>query len=591
MHRGIHRLESIRITVIMVLGLCGFVWTMEAVCAPNPTCKGLPVESFPGIQSKEPYTSYSKDPYDVEVSTGELVLTIKDLEIPWPGFWFRFKRTYRSQSRETTSMGAGWSHNYLERLAFDDKSGTIIYHRPEAWIGAFTLHDNGEDPLHGRWTGPEGSHLLLRFIPSASPPGPPSSPCDDGEFVLRLRDGELHYFNSCGALTRLEDRYGNYVTLHYGIGSLQGLLVKVASHDGYEVIFDYRKRQLHSFTDCGLDDINRNGKCDAAPRRTITFDIGPTAGCQNDLLSVTSPASVQAGVKFGKDVFVKGRVTKYKYECVAGTDDHDPRNHNLRNIIDGKESADSGIPFITFQYYGASAAAPEYDHVQTIAHRGADSLSYEYKLAPLPETRVTNRTGGLTEYWFDSSRQLKERRRYIDTKGHYIRDTYGYDVHNHQQTKLLGWLSNGTYLPYEERYRFDAQGDIIERRIGGDGPDAIVTRFTYDPIYGQLRTTTDPRAFPDANNLPMNPQCPEEPDFANVAVRSHTVTRQIDYQESAYGALPRELTQYIETSMGSLIDRDPGESDGSGSQRGRNDGWLARDRDRELGRGLDESGS
>src|SRR6185295_7943248 len=107
------------------------------------------------MSDQEPYSNAAADANGVVLSSGEYVLSVTDLEIPWPGFPFRFTRTYRSRVSKITPMGAAWSHNYLERITSADSiCAGITWFRGDLWGGQFTY-----DSVTNRWNGPAGSHL------------------------------------------------------------------------------------------------------------------------------------------------------------------------------------------------------------------------------------------------------------------------------------------------------------------------------------------------------------------------------------------------------------------------------------------------
>jgi hypothetical protein len=295
---------------------------------------------------QEPYRETTADPYGVEVSTGELILEVTDLEIPWPGIPFRLKRTYRSQIVMKSELGLGWFHNYLEQIAgTNDTCAGFRWLRGDLWGGDFTQDDTLED----LYRGPKGSHLLMRRNYGGS------------AFVIRLPDGELHYFDATGYLEKVEDRFGNYLVLEYSLladlrqEELVKRLTTVRGKDGQKVLFEYDGyAQLEKVTDCGWLDTTPTATCsDPTTTRTITYDVSlpgyardgvPYDNCGARLLSVRSPI-VDVDEDLAND-FPTGKLTTYDYTCAAGG------FNNLRSIADGRANASTppGLPFMEIDY-------------------------------------------------------------------------------------------------------------------------------------------------------------------------------------------------------------------------------------------------
>lgn len=495
-------------------------------CPVGPGCNGLMYDSIRDMSDQEPYKNASGDPYGVEVSSGEYVQSVTDLEIPWPGIPFRFTRTYRSKIHKVAEMGANWSHNYMERLrAGGTDCNQVQWVRADQWAGTFQW-----DQSLGLYKGPTGSHLVMRQLEGVT------------RYVIRLPDGELHHFDQNGLLTKITDRFGNTLHLFYKmvatgtagvgvwrIGYVRGIL-------DHEVVFDYEETTglLKSITDCGAADSIPNGTCDVAgATRTILFKY-LAAGTSHNLTEVISPV-VKEDDGSGQIIttFGDGKKTTYGY----GTD---PERHNLKTITDGKANSTGGSlqPFKTIEYYD-NYGENYYDNVKKVHFRHAQGVTkvidYGYWGATTTVLdRLTPRTK--TEYVFNYQRQLQTRKVYLTTTDAII-DTYEYTPNGEVKLSRTGEYGGSSHL---EEYLYDDQGNMIERRVGSN----LVTRYTYDPIYNQLRTTTDARAFPDGIvDTDVERGRPYEPVLDSEAVGKYTTTRYFDYQER-----PKTfLDAYVET--------------------------------------------
>src|SRR2546425_3260962 len=92
--------------------------------------------------------------------------------------------------------------------------------------------------------------------------------------------------------------------------------------------------------------------------------------------------------------------------------------------------------------------------------------------------------------------------------------------------------NGAAYLYDSANLRRESQQHLLEERrksngIAGGGVD-LVTRYTYEPVFNQRRTTTDPRAFP-AGSVPLDAN--RHLDLTNAQVARYTSTNIFDYQE------------------------------------------------------------
>ncbi len=183
---------------------------------------------------------------DVEVRTGNLIVSHDDMTWNSAGPDIYIQRTYNSQDTRSTAMGYGWSWSYGESLEVDGSSGEVTYHDSRGERRVFTPNGDG--------TFEPGSGFFWDLS------------WDGTSYRLDDPDGVAHFFDADGRLVALQDVYGNEVTVQYSAqGDIEaildprgrvafsftvenGLIVSIQAGDGRTVSYGHESGRLTSYT-------------------------------------------------------------------------------------------------------------------------------------------------------------------------------------------------------------------------------------------------------------------------------------------------------------------------------------------------------
>ena len=406
--------------------------------------------------------------------SGEFVLERTDVAIRGRRNDFTVRRTYRSGRDVATPLGHGWDADIFMRLEQQPNGDLVCF------------PGNGRADLYvrqpaGDFAAPAGFYTMLVTNAVGA--------------ALRDEHGTVCLFDTAGRLTRREDRVGNGIELLYT--NVNGLVSHARDEFGRAVTFTYD----------GLDRLQRVR--DFAGRETVyTYD-----GSGN-LTAVRTP--VVTNTVTGND-FPAGKTERYAYD----TANPDSRlAHNLLRIIAPNETHDGSLTPRVVNAYGQSG--DDYDRVLWRTVGGTNStgtgaggtLFYAYDLAPAAapagtdsKTTVTDRTGNVTEYYHDASGHCLRALEQPDTHA-YTRD-FSYNHHG-EITEQVQPEGNRVVYVYDaaaaaDRFR---QGNLLSERhvpdvTRGGTQAAILTTYTYDPLFNRVLTQVEPRGN-DAAYLPQN---------------------------------------------------------------------------------------
>lgn len=424
-------------------------------------------------------------------------------------------RSYRSQLHYSGPLGRGWDFPANARLQpggsnalyFDGTGRQDLFVRLDATHFA---------PARGRYA------LLMQN--------------GDGSFTLRDRDGSLRNFhafdgsNRQGVLESALDREGGRVSFLY---DGQALLTDVVDAFGRTIHYGYDPQgHVTSITDFA--------------GRQVVYGYDP----DGNLTSERSPVVI--GTPNGND-FPSGRTTRYTYSS-GFTDDR--LNGNLILVMRPNESG-TGVPAVQ-NVYGTDAAAFNLDRItsQTIGGTNAGgvaaggTLTVGYQsLNPgadpsnlsLPRRKATvlDRNGNQKTFIHNSNGNLitlteATNRGLRAGEGDYTTQlSYGSDGELILVLRPQGDQTQFVYdKPGADRYR---EGNVLVERDVADGHSAggrgdghggesndQVSTFTYEPLFNQPATATEPRGN-DPTYVPQN-------GGANTAGR-YTRVWTYDYQE------------------------------------------------------------
>lgn len=440
----------------------------------------------------------------IYLHTGEFFVHATDLIIPGRGLDWAFVRSYRSQIAYDGPLGYGWDFNWNARLSASGSN--VLYFDGTGRRETFTR------------TGPTTFSSPAGMFSTLTQNG-------DGSFTLRAPDGGVTGFHALdgtnlqGVLQNIADRFGNSLTAAY---DNQGLLTSVTDTVGRLITLQYDAAtgRLSSFTDFS--------------GRMVVFTT-----ISGDLIAVRSP--VVTGTPNGNN-FPFGKTTHYAYSSGFV----DPRaNHNLTTITSPKEFSHAGGPAVQ-NTYGTNSGNPQFDRVISQAvggiaggfsAGGIQTLSY-ISLFPGRQADLVDRNGNTKTFVHNAAGNLISRTEFTNRD---VRPGEGdyFTIYSHNadglltgETKPRGNME--TCLYDSGNPRRVSQANLLECRlisngIGGGGAD-LVTRYTYDPVFNQCRTVTDPRAFP-SGIVPLDVN--GHLDLSDTLVARYTTTRFIDYQEEA----------------------------------------------------------
>ncbi len=444
---------------------------------------------------------------EVYLQSGEEVLTATDLLIPGrAGLDFRMERTYRSRLDFNGPIGFGWNFTYNEALFFEP-NGNVVRYTGRSHEATWTRQDDGT------YTAPPGYFgMLARDL--------------DGIFVLTEPDGFQRLYREDGRVICHQDRFNNRILFDY---DPRGNLHRVVDVFGREIEFTFETQG---------DGIDRLTRVEDFLGRQIHYQYD----ANGDLVSVTAPAI--SGTSTGND-FPNGRTVRYAYSSGFS---HPDLNHNLLSVTAPEEVAHGGPPRLQWTY-GTSFDSPLLlDRVLTeteggtngsgVASGGTRRFEYSALNADAPpgqldiprgQARITERNGNVKEFYVNE-RQLHiltreftrgrraaepefyETRSYFDEDGQLIRRVFP----EGNEVRYLH-ASNG---PRRSRANVIEIRQIADPTRGG-GPD-LVTTFTYEPLYNQILTMTDPRG-----NAPSF-----KPSLGSQSAARYTKRFFYDYQES-----------------------------------------------------------
>jgi RHS repeat-associated protein len=434
-----------------------------------------------------------RDADPVVLFSGEFAQETTDLRLDGAGMDFAFQRTYRSQSTFFGPLGANWDHAYDMRLRAEELQ--VVVTTGDLRQETYTRHPrSGEAERFTYFVPPDGAHAIVRALGDS--------------FVRRAPDGILHLFEPDPAnpdfhrLRRIEDRFGNALDLTY----VNGLLRRV--------VVNHPRRTA----DFAYDDVGRITAVTDHTGRAWRYGYDD----YGDLVAVTAP---------------DGATTCFEYTTAVG-----PLAHGLTRIIDAAGriyleneygSAPGGRDYnrVVRQRQGAGETLFEYDGVEPVFER-----DYTDVQRPAHRTVVVARDGHVVEHVYNAQGNELVRAECVLVAGVPARAVWRhrYDADG-QLTATLSpsgvltqhlfgreWLSRhpgggpaigelaaeerqglgrllasvrrGSYVRFGElNVGAGAWGDVFPNILDVDPARDVITKFSYEPVYGQLLTESDPR--------------------------------------------------------------------------------------------------
>ncbi len=480
------------------------------------TTSDLPMPSGNGSQQDGAGWVYLHD--------GESYQQITDLVIPGRGLDYRFTRTYRSGVQSSGALGHNWVSNYERQLRVANAQSLteLRLSFPMVQLGDVIRLDgyNRADIYKlnpdGSYTSPDGFFTRLTRNP-------------DGSYSERDENGTVTSYaptdrTGQSPMMSMADRNGNTLTFQY---NPQGQLATVVDTMGRPITYTYDPvGQLTEIRDYA-----------GRPTR-FTYD---SAG---ELVGVTTPPVT--GTPNGND-FPMGKTERYTYSDGLP---NERLNHQLQTVTSPNEVANGGPPRLTYTY-DTNPSSPNAGRVTSLNAGGTNAsgvpsggtIQYTYEAlatpppgdvsTPVSRTTVTDRNGDVTRYEYNQRGNVLKVTE-LNNRGVRPGDpasyttTYQYDRDYHLLQETLPQGNTVRYVYDSSNPSRFSQGNLLEvtatpDAVRGGDQAAITTRFTYEPIYNQLRTVVEARGN-DPTYVPQNggPNSPGR----------YTTTYTYDYQES-----------------------------------------------------------
>ena len=383
---------------------------------------------------------------DMSLSEGDLLETFPLTEVMSDfGPTIDMHMTYNSYDADgsraqiDSGLGAGWTHSYNSFLF--QQRGSFFEMGPD---GRVTMYHFG---FPFSWTSDAGYYENI-------------TPQTDGSYIVSDKYGNTRRYayipgtqllvsGTVYRLTQLTDRHGNVTTLNY----TGGLLTQIVDAYGRTVTLGYTSQHLTTITD--------------PMGHTTQFQYDPKFRTP---IRITDPS---------------GRVTRYTYNS----------QYQMTKKIDGE----GRTYFYLYRNLEPWAVVDGNGHTWfALANTNnwavdRNSLALNLRRVYIPSTSTS--TDGRGNTW----------RYQYDTNGYITRATapdgattsYGYD----SQSRKLRAVTNADGMI--TRYQYDAHGNRTNITAGltvsGGDQSPITTTYTYEPIYNQVTTVTDPNGRTTTN--------------------------------------------------------------------------------------------
>ena len=508
--------------------------TLPPITGPNPetpvtnppsdppgTCAtcGSPSTTLTTSSGSNISSTVSQDDGDGTIALYDGAVTVQttDLSIPGRGTDYSLTMTYRSDVDGADECCGGWEMSYNQRLDVVNAGNLAEFQAvdPTAKIGDVDeIDSSNRDALYvqngSTYTAPAGYYSqLVKNV--------------DGTYSERFADGSVYDYgrpDSHGVATMVSESDANGDTMRF-VYNDQEQLTTVYDTLGRPIQYSYNAAGELTQVQDYLG-------------RTVTF----TYDANGNMASVTTPAVT--GTPTGNN-FADGTTTRYTYDA----------NHDMTSMTAPDEVADGGPPSLrmTYDSQGRVTSLVEGGTNWSTVPAGG-TVTYTYQALGMPsgpgdtttatrQTTVIDRDGNETIYDFNqfndaiSIEQLNNRDIRSGDPSSYL-TTYSYDTNYRllQETLPAGNAYTFTY-DSSNPSRFQ-QGDMLSETEtpdadrGGD-QSAITTTYTYEPIYNQIHTITDPRGN-DPSYVPQN--------GGTQSAARYTTTYTYDYQEGTnYAAL------------------------------------------------------
>lgn len=408
--------------------------------------------------SRDPRISKDTDPADA--SSGDFVQERTDVCLPGKGgLHFACTFTYRSRSAINGCFGYGWDMS-LNRRVRKLASGNVLALRGDNTRIEFVR------------TGP-GAYIAPAGVLEALIENP------SGTFTIAGKNGRREHYDVDGNIVQLEDRNGNTITLTYEPGGPKPVIGPSAYFVNQAEGVIARDFRVASATDAG--------------GRTITFSYDVKGRLQSIAWAGRQVAYAydfpgnQVGVTYpATPAAPSGSTTSYGYDA----------GHNLVTITNPL-----GSTIVTNTYDAFDRVAQQTFGAGTTQIAYFDAAGQPAGANPVAYAVITDRNGNVTRFDFAGGRitRIEEMTDGIPAgePPSYV-TTIAYDA-----------AGNRTRVQYPRgdaaEMTYDARANVVEVRrkrigvpAGQNDPGDAVTTFTYEPVFDQVTSMTDPRGHTTA---------------------------------------------------------------------------------------------
>lgn len=439
-------------------------------------------------------------PMSVQLHSGEYVETVTDLSIPGRGFDWSFTRTYRSGANFETALGQSWDFSDNRRINevtdvnidrirqtyADIELGDVVRLDGRGRMDLYELQDDGT------YRSPGEFYTAFEKL-------------DDGTFRERDQFGNVAVYDTVnqvgvGRILSIADRNDN--SLQYTYDEF-GRLDQVIDTMGRAVTYSYDNSGLLT----QVEDFSG---------RVLTFGHDE----HRDLVAVTSPTVDDTST--GND-FVDGRTTRYVYSS-GNTDER--LNHNLLEIIRPNEVAvgelDGNFAPSIQLVYGDDDRVDS----QTVGGTNANDveaggvITYELTAGrnPRPEDPgavfhtldVTDAAGNETRYEFNTLGNIIRVEEFTnrevrpgDPESFITKYEYNMDGELLRTINPEGDFVSTLFATTDDFQAGNAVRTVHSRGTRHADQEQLITERGFEPIYNQVRSLTDPRAFDDEHDAPI----------------------------------------------------------------------------------------
>jgi RHS repeat-associated protein len=356
---------------------------------------------------------------DVGVANGEARLARDLFSIPSYGPPQALSLTYSSAEPGAAGrFGVGWSSDLTQYLSFDIAGGVTVWHRADGGRVPFGL-------LGSTWTPLAGHYETMSVA--------------GGEVTITTREQTRYVFEDAGAgrLKRIEDRFGQALTLAWNTGSATAT---DASGRATTLTIDAANARISAASD--------------SAGRAWAFGYTGT-GANSDLTTITDPA---------------GKVTTLAYT-----------GHALTGVSRSRSRVSGGPETVTWTIgYSAGRATSVDDPVSSVASTftyGANATDVDLVVEDATATKAR------TTYAFDDS-GLGRVALETDPLGATTSRTF--DANSNVTSESRPTEDDGTAVT---SYTYDTAGNVLSRTDPLDASTSVETVFTYNATNDVLTET------------------------------------------------------------------------------------------------------